>query len=171
MTVGVFVDSSRDEISQIASKLDLAAIQLHGDEAPSLARDLIDQGRKVIRAIKLPVVNLAAEQIRQSCRPWHDLDCHLLLDADAGKAHGGSGKCLDWQVVRQWADQASSEAWTLAGGLNDENVAAAIAISGAHSVDTASGVEQPRGTKSPQRIEKFVKASLAAFAQQGHKSR
>lgn len=169
MSVGVFVNASVDEIARIASELGLSAVQLHGNESPSIAAALIDRGLTVIRAIKLPVANLSAGQITQSCQPWHDLGCHLLLDADAGQAHGGSGKCLDWQTIRHWSERQAEDSWTLAGGLSDENVAAAIEISGARSVDTASGVEQPRGTKSPQRIERFVKFSLEAFRQQGRK--
>ena len=148
MSVGVFVDASGDEIMRIASELGLSAVQLHGNESPSFAAALIDRGLTVVRAIKLPVTDLSAQQITQSCQPWHDLGCHLLLDADAGRAHGGSGKCLDWQTIGDWAERQAEDAWTLAGGLSDENVAAAIGISGARSVDTASGVEQPRGTKS-----------------------
>jgi phosphoribosylanthranilate isomerase len=42
-------------------------------------------------------------------------------------------------------------------------VGLAIQQSAALSVDTASGAEEPRGTKSAEKIESFVKASQRAF--------
>ena len=52
----------------------------------------------------------------------------------------------------------------LSGGLNPENVGAAIALTGARAVDVSSGVESRPGEKDPAKIEAFVKAARAAFA-------
>ena len=120
------------------------------------------RGLRVVRAIKLPVGPLVPANIETAARPWIDLGCHPLLDADAGAAHGGSGKTLDWISIRSWSDAHGQTAFTLAGGLNPGNVAAAIRQSGANSVDTASGVEQPRGEKQHDLIDAFVRACRAA---------
>ncbi len=157
--VGVFVDAAAARIAAICRQVGLDAIQLHGDETTEIAGELIDAGLNVVRAIKLPS-DLTADLIRDRCDPWIDVGCHLLLDAETG----GSGKCLDWRAVGQWAQAQLATPWTLAGGLTEINVGEAIRHSGARSVDTASGVEQPRGTKSPKRIEDFVRASRLAFA-------
>lgn len=157
LRVGVFVNESAASIQQIAESVDLDAIQLHGDETIDLARQISAAGMRVIRAIKLPKGPLAIDQIESLAAPWSQAGCHLLLDADAGAAHGGSGKTLNWPSVAAWAEQHRSLGWTLAGGLKPENVAEAIRVSGAVSVDTASGVECPKGVKNEGRIREFVR--------------
>jgi phosphoribosylanthranilate isomerase len=57
----------------------------------------------------------------------------------------------------------------LSGGLDPDNVAQAIALTGARAVDVSSGVERRPGDKDPARIEAFVKAARAAFAGSGNK--
>jgi len=44
----------------------------------------------------------------------------------------------------------------LSGGLNDKNLMAAVAQSGAREVDVSSGVEQTPGHKDPALIQKFL---------------
>ncbi|MFK8114844.1 MAG: phosphoribosylanthranilate isomerase [Rubripirellula sp.] len=158
--VGVFVNEPAEVIADIAAAVQLDAIQLHGDETPSTAsRVKLITNLPVIRAIKLPTQNLTLAEIEERTKPWSEAGFHLLLDADAGKAHGGSGKTIDWAVVREWSHANPNVRWTLAGGLDVDNVAEAIRISGATSVDTASGVEELRGEKSLALIEQFASAA------------
>jgi len=74
----------------------------------------------------------------------------------------GRGKVADWSAAR---DLAAAHALILAGGLAPENVAAAIAQVRPFGVDVSSGVEEAPGRKSPARIQSFVSAARAAFAQ------
>lgn len=156
--VGVFVNETADSIDCTARRLGLDAVQLHGDEPLEIAEQLIDTGHRVIRAIKLPKGEIDLAVLEKRSVQWISLGCHLLLDVDAGTSHGGSGKTLDWRSVAAWAVVHPEVQWTLAGGLTPGNVARAIEVSGAVSVDTASGVECPRGVKSDQRIRDFVDA-------------
>ena len=48
--------------------------------------------------------------------------------------------------------------WGVAGGINPDNVAEAIAVTGAPLVDVSSGVESEPGTKDPARIAALAKA-------------
>ena len=48
--------------------------------------------------------------------------------------------------------------WMLAGGLNADNVAAAVSRSGAAFVDVSSGVESAPGKKDPAEIVRFLEA-------------
>ena len=69
----------------------------------------------------------------------------LLFDAKAptGAARpGGHGAAFDWQLLR---GRSFSRPWLLAGGLKPDNVARAIASSGAPGVDVSSGVETAPG--------------------------
>jgi phosphoribosylanthranilate isomerase len=162
--VGVFVNESVDKMIQIAQTVGLDAIQLHGDEGLEVVSRLQKSSKlPVIRAIKLLKREIHPAEIGAKAGPWVELGCHLLLDADAGDAHGGSGRTLYWPAVRQWTDENPEVKWSLAGGLNPDNVAEAIRISGARSIDTASGVEEPRGVKSSRLIRRFVIESRSAL--------
>jgi phosphoribosylanthranilate isomerase len=74
----------------------------------------------------------------------------------------GTGKVADWSAARELA---TAHALILAGGLAPGNVAAAIAQVRPFGVDVSSGVEEAPGRKSPARIQSFVSAARAAFAQ------
>ena len=51
------------------------------------------------------------------------------------------------------------EPWMLSGGLTVANVAEAISISGAASIDVSSGVEDRPGHKDPDLIRDFLRAA------------
>lgn len=168
LAVGLFVNQQADMVAKVAQRLNLDVVQIHGDESPTEVeriRDAIkdcDLECGLLRAVKLPRQALTTDLISSQVKPWIDLGCGLLFDADAGSAHGGMGIALDWKVISEWALQQASQnpqiTWTLAGGLNPDNVADAMKASSASSVDVASGVESPRGVKSPSLIEAFFRA-------------
>lgn len=151
--VGVFVNESVSRIRSIADQVGLDVIQLHGDETVDQVAGL---GGPRVRAIKLPTGPLSIDKIAAKVDPWVAAGFAVLLDADAGAMHGGSGKTLDWPSIAAWAKSNPQVTWTLAGGLNPDNVADAIACTGAISVDTASGVESPKGQKSAELITRFA---------------
>jgi phosphoribosylanthranilate isomerase len=159
LRVGVFVHESPEKIAQIAHQVGLAAVQLHGDETVEEVDRLFELIEiDIIRAIKLPISPISVDEIEEACQPWLEMGCGLLFDADAGSAHGGSGKTLDWPSIRAWSDANPNIPWILAGGLTPDNVAKAIEVTGACCVDTASGVEKERGVKSAEKIGEFIQA-------------
>lgn len=149
--VGVFVDSPRDEIEAIASEVGLDALQLHGDESPELARSL---SRRVIRAVRV--------------RDERDLEgveaygaAAVLVDAYVPGQVGGTGVRCDWELAQRAARRFPL---ILAGGLDCENVAAAVREVRPYAVDVASGVEEVPGRKDPRKVRAFVERARQAFA-------
>ena len=83
----------------------------------------------------------------------------FLLDAKpppGASLPGGNAASFDWALL---AGRAIPRPWLLAGGLTPDNVADAIAQSGAPGVDVSSGVERARGVKDPARIRAFIQAA------------
>jgi len=68
-------------------------------------------------------------------------------------AASGTGATADWDEARALAGRTEL---VLAGGLNPDNVAAAIRHVRPWGVDVSSGVEKHRGVKDPALIETFV---------------
>ena len=155
--VGVVVNMTRPDMERLLQTIPLDAIQLHGDELPIEAPQWKTLGVPLIRAIKLPVGKISASKIDELSQPWLDNGFHPLFDADAGASHGGTGRQIDWESINNWRKVNPEQSFTLAGGLTPENVSEAIKVSGTQSVDTASGVEEPRGTKNTNLIREFVR--------------
>lgn len=65
----------------------------------------------------------------------------------------GSGETTDWDEAKRIAAKVEL---ILAGGLDPENVAAAIDRVRPFGVDVSSGVEYERGKKDPKKIRQFV---------------
>jgi phosphoribosylanthranilate isomerase len=79
----------------------------------------------------------------------------VMLDAPSP----GSGQVFDWRLV----DGVPAGArLMLAGGLNPDNVADAIAQSHAWGVDVVTGVESGPGRKDPVKLRSFIAAAKAA---------
>jgi phosphoribosylanthranilate isomerase len=58
----------------------------------------------------------------------------------------------------------------LSGGLDAENVAQALAMTGAQALDVSSGVESAPGVKDINRIAAFLEAARAAEARNGSRT-
>jgi phosphoribosylanthranilate isomerase len=87
----------------------------------------------------------------------------VLLDAKPPRGAvlpGGNGVAFDWSLL---AALDPGPDIMLSGGLDPENVAAAIAATGVRAVDGSSGVESRPGEKEPDRIAAFVAAARASL--------
>jgi phosphoribosylanthranilate isomerase len=85
----------------------------------------------------------------------------ILVDARPPRTSelpGGNGLSFDWRLI---AGRAWQRPWMLAGGLTPQNVAEAIAMTGARQVDVSSGVERAPGEKDLARIRAFIAAVRA----------
>jgi phosphoribosylanthranilate isomerase len=88
----------------------------------------------------------------------------LLLDSGnpalAVKELGGTGRRHDWRLSREIRERSGVPVF-LAGGLDPENVAKAIAEVGSFGLDICSGV-RTEGALDERKLERFVAAVAAA---------
>jgi phosphoribosylanthranilate isomerase len=139
---------------------ELGAVQLHGKESPSQVASFVKRHPLV------PVVKaMGIERPRDldEAAAFEAADA-FLFDAKPPKGatrEGGHGKSFDWSILKGFRVN-DHEDWTLSGGLTPENVAEAIAKSGAAAVDVSSGVEKSPGVKDKAKVEAFIKAAKSA---------
>jgi phosphoribosylanthranilate isomerase len=145
-TVGVFVNQT-DEALDIAAKLGLQGIQLHGDETPEdCARARKGFGGMLIKAFRpRQPEDLAA------LKPYHGIIDYALLDTAAEGHYGGSGQTGDWDLAAAAAGLGAPV--ILAGGLNPANILAAFDKAKPFAADLSSGVEASPGIKDAGKLE------------------
>lgn len=152
--VGLFVDSTPQEIQRIFDLVSLDYVQLHGDYSIEDARNLRHLPLIwVHRMGESGLVELKTELQQLSQAGVHPQAC--LIDARVKGVWGGSGQSVDWDRLASEYDFVSWPRLILAGGLVPENVAQAIQKVNPWGVDVASGVEQG-GKKSAELIREFV---------------
>ncbi len=95
----------------------------------------------------------------QDVKPeWLPLADTFLLDTFHAEKFGGTGETGDWVKFKRHRDAHAPKNWVLSGGLNADNIAAAVTATGAKFIDVNSGVEQAPGIKSPAKLQAFVLA-------------
>jgi indole-3-glycerol phosphate synthase/phosphoribosylanthranilate isomerase len=148
--VGVFVNATHTEIEATADDCHLDLVQLSGDESPESLAAIGDNAFKGIRPTSLDEAQADAARYARSASPA------LLVDAYRPGEYGGTGHTGDWEVAQSLAEQYPI---LLAGGLNLDNVAEAVAQVRPWGVDVASGVESSPGRKDAGKMAAFVKAA------------
>ncbi len=171
--VGLFVNEPVAVIESIARSVGLDVVQLHGDEAPADAKALPMAWWKAIRIEAARAGSAAAggggiagggdrsvvagespqRAILRSLEAFREAEFCLLDSASAG--YGGSGKTFDWSVV----PPDVGGRLIMSGGLDADNVGAAIASVRPFGVDTSTGIQgrDPR-EKDVGRMEQFMEA-------------
>jgi phosphoribosylanthranilate isomerase len=145
-TVGLFVNISRCELTEILEIVPLDLLQFHGDETPE---DCDGYHRPYIKALRVQ----AGDDIAASCRTYSRAS-GILLDTYVAGVPGGTGEAFDWSLI----PQTLSKPIILAGGLTPDNVAQAIAQVRPYAVDVSGGVEMSKGIKDHDRIRAFMHA-------------
>jgi phosphoribosylanthranilate isomerase len=140
-TLGVFVNQAPAFVNDVAARVGLGAVQLHGDE-----------GIDVLEQIDRPVVK--AVTMEESDDPW-PARVRLLIDVHDRDQRGGTGRTVDWKRA---AAIAARRPVLLAGGLNAGNVADAIRTVRPFGIDVSSGVESSPGVKDHARLRALFAA-------------
>ena len=152
--VALVVDADDALLDSITAVVPLDVLQLHGSETPErVAAIRARYGLPVMKA-----VGVAGESDLASLDAYAQVADQILVDAKPPQnadLPGGNGLSFDWRLIagRRWPVP-----WMLAGGLTPENVAEAIALTGAAQVDVSSGVEASPGIKDPARMSAFCEA-------------
>jgi phosphoribosylanthranilate isomerase len=156
--VALTVDATDDELSSIVAALKPDMLQLHGTETP-------DRVVAVRTRFGLPVMKALPISERGDLSPirlYANVADRLIFDARAPQdatRPGGLGKPFDWKLLKG-IDPGIP--YMMSGGLDADNVAEAIHITGAPGVDVSSGVERSPGVKDPDKIRAFILAARSA---------
>lgn len=160
--VAVVMDLPANQLTELLQSVSIDWVQLHGVEQPEIASAC--GGRPIL---KVTSWSGRAEE-RELVQAWRRLEPTgqlrgWLVDAYAPAAGGGTGRIARWDLLHPRPAIFGSLPLMLAGGLVPDNVAAAIAATGADGVDTASGVELSPGVKSAERVNAFAAAARRAW--------
>lgn len=153
--VALVVNPTDAELDAITDAVPLDILQLHGSETPERVTEIRQRyGLPVMKA-----VGLADESDLDALAAYEAVADQILVDAKppkGGDRPGGNGVHFDWRLIanRRWPVP-----WMLAGGLTSDNVAEAIALTGARQVDVSSGVESAPGQKDEALIRAFLAAA------------
>ncbi|MDO8208340.1 MAG: phosphoribosylanthranilate isomerase [Gallionella sp.] len=142
--VGLFVNASADAVREVLASVSLDVLQFHGDETPEYCEQFHKPYLKAIR-VKLGV------DLLQCAARFHAAQ-GLLLDAHVEGIPGGTGAVFDWTLIPEDLPLPL----ILSGGLDVENVAAAIRQVRPYAVDVSSGIETGKGIKDAAKIARFM---------------
>ncbi|GFO54742.1 N-(5'-phosphoribosyl)anthranilate isomerase [Geomonas sp. Red276] len=142
--VGLFVNAPLEFVNETADRCRLDIVQLHGDESPEYCRQV---RRRVMKAFRVRGMESLATM------PDYRV-AGFVLDAYSPNAYGGTGDRFDWECA---VAAKSHGPIVLAGGLEPENVASAVAQVAPYGVDVSSGVELSPGVKDPEKVRSFIR--------------
>jgi len=145
--VGVFVNPERELVKEAIAVAGLNMLQFHGDavhETPEFCGQFSLPYIKAVRVRKgLDLLQYATQYAGAS---------GLLLDTYIEGAPGGTGQVFDWNLIPRNLPLPL----ILSGGLNPDNVTAAIRQVQPWAVDVSSGVELAKGIKDAEKIAAFM---------------
>ena len=162
--IGVFVNEPVETVLQTVRKAALTGVQLHGDETPAYVKDLL----RAAGPMRLKIIKtIHARHGHASGMGYFDggesfVDA-MMIDSGSVQMRGGTGQVFDWLRAGDfilWLEQRSQV--IIAGGLNPENVGAAISLFHPAGVDVVTGVERAYGQKDKTKVRAFIAAVRAA---------
>jgi phosphoribosylanthranilate isomerase len=145
-TVGLFVNSSAQQINRVINAVSLDLLQFHGDEDEEFCSHFQRPYLKVVRV-------QANTDLHRLCQQYASAR-GLLVDSYKPGIPGGTGETFDWSMIPRDLPLPL----VLAGGLNAGNVESALARVQPYAVDVSSGVESSPGVKDVEKISGFMRA-------------
>jgi phosphoribosylanthranilate isomerase len=152
LCVAVTRHPSQPDVDRILQEFGPDILQTDSTDLPSLRLPSELELLPVVRdGSPLGIPSLTARSQEED----DELPRRLLFEGAAS----GAGKACDWSAAQRLARRAQL---VLAGGLNPNNVASAIAQVQPFGVDVSTGVEARPGVKSPAEIAHFVTVARAS---------
>ncbi len=147
---GLFVDPGDALLDERLATGAIDLLQLHGEETPERVAAIKARTCKaVMKVIKVG----EASDIERGIAAYAGVADRLMFDVAGGTLPGGNATAFDWTFL---SGRTVPLPWLLAGGLTPDNVAEAVRVTGAPTVDVSSGVESSRGVKSVELIRAFL---------------
>jgi phosphoribosylanthranilate isomerase/indole-3-glycerol phosphate synthase/phosphoribosylanthranilate isomerase len=148
LTCGVFVNESFDFIMERVERCHLTAVQLHGQEPPTLVEKLAKENLLVIKAL------FAAKKPDLADARLFTAASFCLVEYGKGILPGGNAEAWDYSVSAKLNTRIPL---MLAGGLSCENIQQAICLAKPSAVDVSSGVEKIHGFKDIKKVIAFIR--------------
>ena len=151
--VGVFVNSSIEEIAKRVDEFWLDIVQLHGNENPGYIfnlRNAIGENVKIIKMIQIET----EDDIRHT-EQYEGLADYFLFETRC-KGYGGSGKQFDWDILQQYNGNVP---FLITGGIGSDDADKVLSFSHPKfiGIDLNSRFELSPAIKDSTLIDKFIK--------------
>jgi len=147
--VGVFVNSSEEQIELKSKGFGLDYLQLHGDEPVEFCSDLKNKGYKIIKVFRVD-----DKFDFTVCKKYVDVSDLFLFDAK-GENPGGNGVVFNWQKLEEYT---LPKPFLLSGGIGANHIAPIkkFVHPGCIGIDVNSGFEDRPGKKNTELIKRFL---------------
>jgi phosphoribosylanthranilate isomerase len=161
LTVGVLVNPSKEQLTEIMAVAPLDVVQLHSQETPEFCGWVREHFQ--VQVFKSVSISKSENKVPSQAEVAAQLDPYVgsvdavLLDTFDPVYGGGSGKTFAWDCIPVYQEWARSAAVKLlvAGGLQPDNVDQLVEAYRPDGVDVSSGVETD-GVKDIAKITAFV---------------
>jgi len=150
LPVGVFRDAPVAVVAEIATLLNLHAVQLHGREDHEYLQALRRELPRGVETWKAASVGRDMLQAKSADR--------LLFD----NGNGGTGRCFDWRLI---GGHPQLERAIVAGGITPGNARAARGL-GSYAIDVGSALDRVPGLKCPARTAALFESLRAPSRQE-----
>jgi phosphoribosylanthranilate isomerase len=141
--VGVFVNSSADEIRVRGKMVGLTMIQLHGEEPPTICNQI--NTKKIIKTFRP-----AKPEDLSEIKLYKNIK-YILIDGPIQSA-GEAQHHNDWNLAKMAKARGSV---ILAGTLNPQNILSACREVHPFAVDVTAGIEARAGIKDLKKMKEF----------------
>lgn len=147
--VGVFVNSSMQQVEDTVAAQQLKLVQLHGNESADYCKVLKDKGIGVIKAFR--VDQYFDFQLLQV----YEGSCDYFLFDAKGAQYGGNGIQFDWNILQRYSLKLP---FFLSGGIDLQSLAAIknLQIPQLYAIDVNSKFEIKPGLKNIEMIEQLT---------------
>ncbi|CAM4100744.1 phosphoribosylanthranilate isomerase [Bordetella muralis] len=151
--VALFVDPDPADVRAVLEQVGPDLLQFHGNES---VQDCTRYGTRFLRAFRVGAPGLdTSDGLAETCRAYGEAAGWLFDSYSA--AYGGSGQAFDHALLSTVRADTAARPIVLSGGLNADNVAAAIRGLRPWAIDLSSGVETAPGVKSADKIDALMR--------------